>query len=72
MPSRQQIAALTGIARPERLLYGSDYAWTRHDLALHLLTSLDAAMADAHRNWRSLTTRNAGLLLGQQPERRVG
>ncbi|GAA1845304.1 amidohydrolase family protein [Actinomadura bangladeshensis] len=69
MPSKQQIAALTGIAGPERLLYGSDYAWTQHDLALHLLTSLDAALADAHRDWRTLTTRNADLLLGQQPER---
>ncbi|GAA0368886.1 amidohydrolase [Actinoallomurus spadix] len=69
MPSKQQIAALTGIARPERLLYGSDYAWTQRELALRLLTSLDAAMADGHPDWRSLTTRNAGHLLGEGPER---
>ena len=64
MPSKRQISALTGIARPERLLYGSDYAWTRRELALRLLTSLDSALADEHPHWRSLTTRNADLLLG--------
>lgn len=69
MPTKLQIAALTSIARPERLLYGSDYAWTRHDLALHLLNSLDSAFADVHENWRSLTTRNADLLLGQARDR---
>ncbi|MEU8398303.1 amidohydrolase family protein [Nonomuraea sp. NPDC048892] len=26
MPSKQQIAALAGVAGPDRLLYGSDYA----------------------------------------------
>lgn len=65
MPSKQQIAALTGIARPDRLLYGSDYVWTRHELALHLLASLDSTLADEHENWRALTTRNADLVLGQ-------
>ncbi|TDD90447.1 amidohydrolase [Actinomadura darangshiensis] len=70
MPSKQQIAALAGIARPERLLYGSDYAWTQRDLALRLLTTLDSALADAHRDWQSLTTRNAELLLSREPERR--
>ncbi|MFB4303761.1 amidohydrolase family protein [Actinomadura sp. NTSP31] len=69
MPSKQQIAALTSIARPERLLYGSDYAWTQHELALRLLASLDSVLADGHPDWRSLTTRNADLLLGQKPER---
>ncbi|GAA4628029.1 hypothetical protein GCM10023196_042710 [Actinoallomurus vinaceus] len=69
MPSKQQIAALTSIARPERLLYGSDYAWTQRELALRLLTSLDSVLADGHQNWRSLTTCNADLLLGQEPDR---
>ena len=42
-PSKPQIAALTSIAKPDRLLYGSDYAWTRREHALQLLTSLDVA-----------------------------
>jgi 6-methylsalicylate decarboxylase len=69
MPSKQQLAALTSIARPERLLYGSDYAWTRRELALDLLASLDSVLADGEPNWRSLTTRNAELLLGRDTER---
>ncbi|GAA1690643.1 amidohydrolase family protein [Nonomuraea maheshkhaliensis] len=65
MPSKQQIAALAAIAGPDRLLYGSDYAWTRRELALHLLTTLDSTMAGEHEDWRALTTHNANLLLGQ-------
>jgi predicted TIM-barrel fold metal-dependent hydrolase len=59
MPSEQQIAALAAVARPERLLYGSDYAWTRRGLALKLLADLDATMPAVDRHWRALTTRNA-------------
>src|SRR6516165_6865768 len=40
-PSKHQIAGLTSIAKPGRLLYGSDYAWTRREHVLRLLTSLD-------------------------------
>jgi predicted TIM-barrel fold metal-dependent hydrolase len=59
MPSEQQIAALAAVARPERLLYGSDYAWTRRGLAVKLLADLDATMPAVDRHWRALTTRNA-------------
>ncbi|MEV0308437.1 amidohydrolase family protein [Nonomuraea fuscirosea] len=67
MPSNQQITALTAIAAPDRLLYGSDYAWTKRDLALHLLTSLDKTLSDEHENWRSLTTHNAESILPHAP-----
>jgi predicted TIM-barrel fold metal-dependent hydrolase len=64
-PSPPQIAALASIARPDRLLYGSDYAWTRREHVVHLLTSLDFALPGRHEDWRALTTRNAGRLLAQ-------
>lgn len=64
MPSDRQIAALAGLARPDRLLYGSDYAWTRSELAQRLLAGLDSAMPAVDQDWRTLTTRNADRLLG--------
>jgi predicted TIM-barrel fold metal-dependent hydrolase len=62
-PSTHQIAALTSIAKPDRLLYGSDYAWTRREHVLHLLTSLDVAFDGCNAGWRSRTTHNANVLL---------
>jgi predicted TIM-barrel fold metal-dependent hydrolase len=62
-PSKHQIAALTSIAKPGRVLYGSDYAWTRPEHVLRLLTSLDVAFDGWNAGWRSRTTRNANVLL---------
>jgi 6-methylsalicylate decarboxylase len=62
-PSRPQIAALTSIAKSDRLLYGSDYAWTRREHVLRLLTSLDVAFDGCNAGWRSRTTHNANVLL---------
>jgi 6-methylsalicylate decarboxylase len=64
-PSKPQIAALTSIAKTDRLLYGSDYAWTRRDDALRLLTALDVAFDGCNAGWRAWTTRNANVLLAQ-------
>jgi predicted TIM-barrel fold metal-dependent hydrolase len=64
-PSKHQIAALTSIAKPGRLLYGSDYAWTRREHVLRLLTSLDVSFDGCNAGWRSRTTRNANVLLAQ-------
>jgi predicted TIM-barrel fold metal-dependent hydrolase len=64
-PSKPQIAALTSIAKPDRLLYGSDYAWTRREHALQLLTSLDVAFEGVNAGWRARTTYNANVLLPQ-------
>jgi len=64
-PSKHQIAALTSIAKPGRLLYGSDYAWTRREHDLRLLTSLDVACDGCHAGWRARTTHNANVLLEQ-------
>jgi predicted TIM-barrel fold metal-dependent hydrolase len=68
-PSTHQIAALTSIAKPDRLLYGSDYAWTRREHVLHLLTSLDVAFDGCNAGWRSRTTHNANVLLTQGTSR---
>jgi 6-methylsalicylate decarboxylase len=65
-PSKHQVAALTSMAKPNRLLYGSDYAWTRREHVLRLLTSLDVAFDGCNADWRSRTTRNANALLAQR------
>jgi predicted TIM-barrel fold metal-dependent hydrolase len=59
-PNTAQLAALATITTPERLLYGSDYSWTRAETALHALSTLDAVMPET---WRESTTRNAAALL---------
>lgn len=61
-PSKTQITALRSIAEPDRLLYGSDYAWTPREHAIHLLHALDAVLAAEHDDWRAATTANAGAL----------
>jgi 6-methylsalicylate decarboxylase len=64
-PSKHQIAGLTSIAKPDRLLYGTDYAWVPHEHVLRLLTSLDVAFDGCNAGWRSRTTHNANVLLAQ-------
>jgi predicted TIM-barrel fold metal-dependent hydrolase len=64
-PSKHQIAGLTSIAKPDRLLYGSNYAWTRREHVLRLLTSLDVSFDGCNAGWRSRTTRSANALLAQ-------
>jgi predicted TIM-barrel fold metal-dependent hydrolase len=65
-PSKHQIAALAAIAKPDRLLYGSNYAWTSREHVLRLLTSLDVAFDGRNAGWRSRTTQNANVLLAQR------
>ena len=62
-PSAIQIAALSTIAQPERVLYGSDYAWTRRDQVLRAITTLDGLLDADGDSWRARTTRNAYRLL---------
>jgi 6-methylsalicylate decarboxylase len=62
-PSAIQIAALNTIAQPNRLLYGSDYAWTRHNQVLRAMTTLDGLLDADGSSWRARTTRNAYRLL---------
>jgi predicted TIM-barrel fold metal-dependent hydrolase len=64
-PSKQQIAGLATIAKPDQLLYGSAYAWTGREHVLRLLTSLDVAFDGRNAGWRSRTTHNANVLLAQ-------
>jgi 6-methylsalicylate decarboxylase len=66
IPSKHQVAALAGIAKPGRLLYGSDYGWTRRGHVLRRLTLLDAAFDGCNAGWRSRTTINANVLLEQK------
>ena len=63
-PTDRQMKALTSIATPDRLLYGSDYAWTRYDQALRATAALDDVQAPVGQSWRHLTTQNARRLLG--------
>ena len=64
-PTKSQIVGLTSMAKPDRLLYGSDNAWTRREDVLRLLTSLDVAFDGCNAGWRSRTTHNANILLAQ-------
>ena len=61
-PSQTQLDALIAGASGERLLYGSDYAWTRADVALHALDRLDK-LVRLERPWREVTSANARVLL---------
>jgi len=63
-PTDRQMSALAGIAKPEHLLYGSDYAWTRYEQVLRATKALDTVQPPAGQSWRRLTTRNARRLLG--------
>ena len=63
--SRTQLDALTAAASAERLLYGSDYAWTRADVALPALDRLDKLLR-LERPWREVTSANARALLSGQ------
>jgi predicted TIM-barrel fold metal-dependent hydrolase len=64
-PSRTQLDALIAGARAERLLYGSDYAWTRADVALNALDRLDKLLR-LERPWREVTSANARVLLSDR------
>src|SRR5580704_4822468 len=63
-PSERQLTALMSIAEPAHLLYGSDYAWTRHEQVLRALKALDNIQPPAGQPWRHLTSHNARRLLG--------
>ena len=63
-PSDRQMRALASIADPSRLLYGSDYAWTRHEQVLLAIKALDGVEPPAGQPWRELTSQNARALLG--------
>jgi 6-methylsalicylate decarboxylase len=69
-PFERQLAALTSIAEPDHLLYGSDYAWTRREQVLRALNALDDIEFPTDQPWRHLTTQNARRLL--DPEIKPG
>jgi predicted TIM-barrel fold metal-dependent hydrolase len=63
-PSAPQLAALRSVAGQDRLLFGSDYAWTRYTQVLRAIGMLDRSLrSDDGENWRRLTNRNAHRLL---------
>ena len=66
-PSQTQLDALTAVASTERLLYGSDYAWTRADVALPALDRLDRLLR-LERPWREVTSANARVLLSRKED----
>jgi predicted TIM-barrel fold metal-dependent hydrolase len=61
-PSPPQLDALTAVASGQRLLYGSDYAWTRADTVLRALDGLDQLL-HLEKPWREVTSANAQALL---------
>ena len=65
-PTPGQLDALATVTSPDRILYGSDSAWTRDAQVLRTIGMLDASDAKDARygeSWRRLTTRNAERLL---------
>jgi predicted TIM-barrel fold metal-dependent hydrolase len=62
-PSPVQLGALRTLSSPDRLLYGSDCAWTRDEQVLRTIRMLDVTDAPQGETWRQLTTRNAERLL---------
>jgi 6-methylsalicylate decarboxylase len=65
MPAPRQLQALRSIASEDKLLYGSDYAWTPYDLAVGAVAALDRAFGTDGVDWRRRTTTNAHTLLTQ-------
>ena len=63
-PTDRQMRALTSVADSSRLLYGSDYAWTRYEQVIAAIKALDTAEPPAAQSWRELTSQNAYSLLG--------
>jgi predicted TIM-barrel fold metal-dependent hydrolase len=61
-PNPTQLAALATVARPDRLLYGSDYAWTRPDAVASALDGLDTLLKLADAPWREVVAANARAL----------
>ncbi|MEU5658700.1 amidohydrolase family protein [Streptomyces sp. NPDC047737] len=60
----RQVPALLNLARPERLLYGSDYCWTPAQAAVaHAAAFTGAPDPVEGTSWPALTTRNARVLL---------
>jgi predicted TIM-barrel fold metal-dependent hydrolase len=64
-PTRSQLDALRTISPPDRLLYGSDSAWTRDAQVLRTIGILDTATGPRGESWRRTTTRNAQQLLSK-------
>ena len=62
-PSPAQLEALRTVSTSDRLLYGSDCAWTRQEQVLRTIRMLDVTDARHGETWRQLTTRNAKRLL---------
>jgi predicted TIM-barrel fold metal-dependent hydrolase len=62
-PANQtQLNALTTVAPIDRLVYGSDYAWTPAEVALRALAGLDKLLR-LDKPWREVTSANAKTLL---------
>lgn len=61
-PNQTQLDALTTIAPIDRLVYGSDYAWTGADAAIRALAGLDKLLR-LDKPWGEVTSANAQTLL---------
>lgn len=61
-PNQRQLDALTTVAPIDRLVYGSDYAWTPAKVAIRALAGLDKLLR-LDKPWREVTSANAQTLL---------
>jgi predicted TIM-barrel fold metal-dependent hydrolase len=61
-PNATQLTALTEFVSADRLLYGSDYAWTRPDAVASALDGLDTLLKLANGPWREVVAANARAL----------
>ena len=61
-PNQTQLDALTTVAPIDRLVYGSDYAWTPAEAAIRALAGLDKLLR-LDKPWREVTSASAQTLL---------
>ena len=61
-PNHTQLDALTTVAPIDRLVYRSDYAWTRAEVAIRALADLDKLLR-LDKPWREVTSASAQTLL---------
>ncbi|MFD5199223.1 amidohydrolase family protein [Streptomyces sp. NPDC058375] len=55
----EHLAALSSVAQPDKILFGSDYCWTRAEPTRLRLEFVDELLEASLPNWRATTSNNA-------------
>jgi len=63
-PVPMQLPVLLDVVDPSRVLYGSDFCWTRAEPAAAHARTLDRYYAERADDWRTDFARNASVLFG--------